>query len=167
MFLMGQEHDQASSLIRTMLPDLGTCSDKQVAVASRAQPHQRRPHGIHVHLVSPAVLALQLHVNAVQLPLAELAGAFYSMLKSQTSGYATFDYELGPHRSADLVRLDFVIHGSPVDALSRVLHRSDAVTAARAVCQKLISAVSRQAFEVRSARHKSDVQPQFRRDCTH
>lgn len=85
---------------------------------------------------------------ATQLPLAELAGTFYSTLKSQTSGYATFDYEPGPHRSADLVRLDFLIHGSPVDALSRVLHRADAVTAARAVCKKLIGAVSRQAFEV-------------------
>lgn len=85
----------------------------------------------------------------LQLPLAELAGTFYSTLKSHTSGYATFDYEPGPHRSADLVRLDFLIHGSPVDALSRVLHRADAVTAARAVCQKLVGAVSRQAFEVR------------------
>lgn len=90
---------------------------------------------------------------ALQLPLAELAGTFYSTLKSHTSGYATFDYEPGPHRSADLVRLDFLIHGSPVDALSRVLHRADAVTAARAVCQKLVGAVSRQAFEVRAGTH--------------
>jgi hypothetical protein len=96
-------------------------------------------------------LAIRLLIrDRMQLPLAELASAFYSNLKSQTSGYATFDYEPGPHRSADLVRLDFLIHGSPVDALSRVLHREDALPTARSVCKKLVSAVSRQSFEVRS-----------------
>lgn len=85
----------------------------------------------------------------MQLPLAELAGQFYGSLKACTSGYATFDYEEGPYRSADLVRLDFLVHGIPVDALTRVLHRSDAVAAGRAVCQKLVSVVSKQAFEVR------------------
>ena len=88
----------------------------------------------------------------MQLPLAELAGQFYGSLKACTSGYATFDYEEGPYRSADLVRLDFLVHGSPVDALTRVLHRSDAVTAGRAVCQKLVSVVSKQAFEVWAAK---------------
>ena len=85
----------------------------------------------------------------MQLPLAELAGSFYSTLKAQTSGYATFDYEPGPHRPADLVRMDFHIHGAPVDALARVLHRSDAAPTARTVCKKLAEAVSRQPFEAR------------------
>lgn len=85
----------------------------------------------------------------VQLPLAELASSFYSVLKAQTSGYATFDYEPGPHRTSDLVRMDFHIHGSPVDALSRVIHRDDALSTARSVCKKLVDAVSRQSFEVR------------------
>jgi translation elongation factor EF-4 len=84
----------------------------------------------------------------LQLPLSELAGQFYSSLKSCTSGYATFDYEPGPYRSADLVRLDFLVHGAPVDALTRVVHRNDAVSIARSVCQKLKEVISRQAFEV-------------------
>jgi hypothetical protein len=80
--------------------------------------------------------------------MAELAGRFYSSLKSCTSGYATLDYEEGPYRSADLVRLDFLIHGAPVDALTRVVHRSDALSVARTVCQKLKTVITRQAFEV-------------------
>ena len=87
-------------------------------------------------------------VLSMQLPLAELASSFYSVLKAQTSGYATFDYEPGPHRTSDLVRMDFHIHGDAVDALSRVLHRDDAVATARSVCKKLVDAVSRQSFEV-------------------
>jgi GTP-binding protein LepA C-terminus len=85
----------------------------------------------------------------LQLPLADLAGKFYSALKSCTSGYATFDYEEGPYREADLVRLDFLVHGSPVDALTRVLHRSSATSAGRAVCKKLVEVLSHQPFEVR------------------
>jgi translation elongation factor EF-4 len=84
----------------------------------------------------------------LQLPMAELAGSFYNTLKSCTSGYATFDYEEGPYRSSDLVRLDFNIHGTAVDALTRVLHRSDAAQVGRAVCKKLADVVSRQTFEV-------------------
>lgn len=86
---------------------------------------------------------------SLQLPLAELAGPFYNSLKSCTSGYATFDYEEGPYRSSDLVRLDFVIHGTAMDALTRVLHRSDAVQVGKTVCKKLAEAVTRQTFEVR------------------
>lgn len=84
----------------------------------------------------------------MQLPLAELAGPFYSSLKACTSGYATFDYELGVHRAADLVRLDFRVHGAPVDALARVLHRSEATSVGRAVCKRLAAVVSRESFEV-------------------
>ena len=58
------------------------------------------------------------------LPLAELGGNFYDSLKSITSGYASFDYEAGPQRRADLVRLDLLLNGEPVDALARVVHRS-------------------------------------------
>ena len=84
--------------------------------------------------------------------MAELAGNFYNALKSCTSGFATFDYEEGPYRTADLVRLDFLIHGSPVDALTRVLHRSNAQSSGRTVCKKLVDVVSRMSFEVRSGR---------------
>ena len=57
------------------------------------------------------------------LPLAELGGNFYDSLKSITSGYASFDYEAGEQRKADLVRLDLLLNGEPVDALARIVHR--------------------------------------------
>ena len=85
----------------------------------------------------------------MQLPLSELAGTFYNSLKSLTSGYATFEYEAGPFRDSDLVRLDFVIHGAPVDALTRVLHSSSATAMARQVCDQIKKVVDRQPFEVR------------------
>ena len=55
--------------------------------------------------------------------MAELGGNFYDSLKSITSGYASFDYEEGPLRKADLVRLDLLLNGEPVDALARIVHR--------------------------------------------
>lgn len=57
------------------------------------------------------------------LPLAELGGSFYDELKSISSGYASFDYEEGELRTADLVRLDLLLNGQAVDALARVVHR--------------------------------------------
>eukprot|EP01025_Chloroclados_australasicus_P015086 TRINITY_DN17171_c0_g1_i1.p1 TRINITY_DN17171_c0_g1~~TRINITY_DN17171_c0_g1_i1.p1 ORF type:complete len:214 (+),score=11.34 TRINITY_DN17171_c0_g1_i1:84-644(+) len=83
-----------------------------------------------------------------QLPTSELAGKFYTELKSVTSGYASFDYEEGPYREADLVRLDFLVHGEPVDALSRIVHRCEAESVGRTMCKRLKDAMSRQAFEV-------------------
>ena len=57
------------------------------------------------------------------MPLAELGGSFYDDLKSISSGYASFDYEEGEMRTADLVRLDLLLNGEPVDALARIVHR--------------------------------------------
>ncbi len=57
------------------------------------------------------------------LPLAELGGNFYDGLKSVSSGYASFDYETGLQRKADLVRLDLLLNGETVDALTRIVHR--------------------------------------------
>ena len=56
--------------------------------------------------------------------MAELGGGFYDQLKSISSGYANFDYEEGEMRPADLVRLDLLVNGNPIDALARVVHRS-------------------------------------------
>ena len=55
--------------------------------------------------------------------MAELGGNFYDSLKSLTSGYASFDYEEGPARKADLVRLDLLLNGEAVDAMARIVHR--------------------------------------------
>lgn len=59
--------------------------------------------------------------------MAELGGGFYDQLKSISSGYANFDYEEGEMRPADLVRLDLLVNGNPIDALARVVHRLDPI----------------------------------------
>ena len=71
------------------------------------------------------MICMDLNQNMCRyvLPLAELGGDFYDSLKSVTAGYASFDYEVGPWRRADLVRLDLLLNGQAVDALARVVHR--------------------------------------------
>ncbi|EFJ51989.1 hypothetical protein VOLCADRAFT_72951 [Volvox carteri f. nagariensis] len=83
-----------------------------------------------------------------RLPLAELAGDFYSLVKSRSQGYASFDYEEGPYRPADLVRLDILAHGKPVDALARMVARDDAPHIGRALLVKMKDLLDRQQFEV-------------------
>jgi len=82
------------------------------------------------------------------LPLAELGGDFYDELKSSTSGYASFDYEEGEYRTADLVRMDLLVNGEAVDALARVVHRSRAASVGRALCSKMKELMDRQQFDV-------------------
>jgi len=83
------------------------------------------------------------------LPLAELAGGdMYSALKSCTQGYASFDYEEGEYREADLVRLDILAHGRVVDALARLVHRDEALYVGRAMCTRMKQLLDRQQFEV-------------------
>ncbi|GLI68873.1 hypothetical protein VaNZ11_013419 [Volvox africanus] len=83
-----------------------------------------------------------------RLPLAELAGDFYSLVKSRSQGYASFDYEEGPYRPADLVRLDILAHGKPVDALARMVAREEAASIGRALLVKMKDLLDRQQFEV-------------------
>lgn len=82
------------------------------------------------------------------LPLQELGGDFYDELKSISSGYASFDYEDGEPRPADLVRLDVLVNGEVVDALARIVHRSKATSAGRGLCSKLKSLMDRQQFDI-------------------
>jgi len=81
-------------------------------------------------------------------PLANLLTDFYDQLKSVTSGYGSFNYELHGYRAEDLVRVDFYIAGEIVDALSVMCHRSEADALGREVVKKLKDVVPRQAFEV-------------------
>ncbi|GIL99227.1 hypothetical protein Vretimale_4455 [Volvox reticuliferus] len=83
-----------------------------------------------------------------RLPLAELAGDFYSLVKSRSQGYASFDYEEGPYRPADLVRLDILAHGKPVDALARMVAREEAASIGRALLVKMKDLLDRQQFEI-------------------
>jgi GTP-binding protein LepA len=82
------------------------------------------------------------------MPLAELIVDFYDQLKSRTQGYASLDYTFGDYQESDLVKLDILVNGVPVDALSLVLHRDKAYHQGRMLVEKLRSLIPRQLFEV-------------------
>ena len=83
-----------------------------------------------------------------EMPLAEVVFDFYDKLKSVTQGYGSFDYELIDFRVTDLVKLDILINGQRVDALSQIVHRNNAVTRARNACEKLRDEIPRQMFKI-------------------
>ncbi|PIE62155.1 MAG: elongation factor 4 [Desulfobacter postgatei] len=82
------------------------------------------------------------------LPLAEVVYEFYDRLKSVTQGYGSFDYEIAGYQETDLVKLDFLINGERVDALSMLIHRDKAEIKARAACKKLREEIPRQQFKI-------------------
>ncbi len=83
-----------------------------------------------------------------QMPLAELIIDFYDQLKSRTQGYASLDYSFADYREADLVKLDLLVAGEPVDALSLITHRDKAYNIGRALVERLRELIPRQLFEV-------------------
>lgn len=83
-----------------------------------------------------------------EAPMANLLTDFYDQLKSLSSGYGSFNYELADYRAEDLVRIDFYVAGSRIDALSIMAHRSEADAIGREVTKKLKSVIPRQNFEV-------------------
>lgn len=83
-----------------------------------------------------------------EAPLANLLTDFYDQLKSATSGYGSFNYELDAYRAEDLVRLDFYVSSERVDALSIMVHRSEAPALGRTIVEKLKEVIPRQNFQV-------------------
>ena len=83
-----------------------------------------------------------------EFPLSEIVTDFFDRLKSVSSGYASFDYEVTGFRAADLIKLDILVNGDPVDALSVILHRDKAYSRGRQLCEKLKEVVPRQQYAV-------------------
>ncbi len=101
--------------------------------------------GTHVDMSYLSAQRVQLRYD---LPLAEIVLDFFDQLKSRTKGYASLDYEVLDMREGDLVKLDIMLAGDHVDALSMVVHRDKAYYAGRAMAERLREQIPRQQFEV-------------------
>lgn len=95
-----------------------------------------------IHLTEKSV---EMHFD---MPLAELILDFFDQLKSRTKGYASLDYELSEYRTSQLVKLDILLAGDEVDALSFIVHEDKAYALARGMCDKLKEIIPQQLFEV-------------------
>ena len=82
------------------------------------------------------------------MPLNEIIYDFFDALKSRTRGYASLDYELSGYRRSDLVKLDILLNGEVVDALSFIVHSEKAYARARRIAEKLKENIPRQLFEI-------------------
>ena len=82
------------------------------------------------------------------MPLGEIVIDFYDKLKSISKGYASFDYHIDSYRPSKLAKLDILLNGEPVDALSTLTHESNAVTMGRRMCEKLKELIPRQQFDI-------------------
>ncbi|MFN2557240.1 MAG: translation elongation factor 4 [Nitriliruptorales bacterium] len=83
-----------------------------------------------------------------RLPLAEIITDFFDQLKSRTRGYASLDYERDGYASADLVKVDILLHGEPIDAFSNIVHREKAYAYGKVIVSKLKELIPRQLFDV-------------------
>lgn len=83
-----------------------------------------------------------------EMPLSEVLFDFYDKLKSSSKGYASFDYELVGYRKTDLVKLDILVNGKPVDALSQLVYRTNAQSRARIICKRLLDEIPRHQFKI-------------------
>uniref|UniRef100_A0A3P9N808 GTP binding elongation factor GUF1 n=1 Tax=Poecilia reticulata TaxID=8081 RepID=A0A3P9N808_POERE len=81
-------------------------------------------------------------------PLNEIVVDFYDLLKSMSSGYASFDYENTDYQAADLIRMDILLNGRPVEELTTIVHRERAYSMGKAMCERLKESIPRQMFEI-------------------
>jgi GTP-binding protein LepA len=116
-------------------------ADRVGAVMELCQ--ERRGAHVDMHYLSPERVQL-----GYDLPLAEIVLDFFDQLKSRTAGYASLDYEPTGLRPSDLVKLDILLAGEPVDALSVIVHRDKAYDAGKALVERLRKTIPRQLFDV-------------------
>jgi GTP-binding protein LepA len=105
--------------------------------------NDRRGRFDHMEYLSPERVLL-----AYELPLGEIVLDYYDQLKSRTRGYASFDYDVAGFREGDLARVDVLIAGEPVDALSMIVHRDGAYGRGKALVERLKEEIPRQFFDV-------------------
>jgi len=105
--------------------------------------HDRRGVFVEMHYLDPTRVEF-----VYELPLAEIVLDFYDKLKGSTRGYAALDWEFLEYRADDLVRLDIMVNGDPVDAFSVIIHADKAYDYGRAITEKLRELIPRQLFEV-------------------
>lgn len=101
--------------------------------------------GITTDMIHLSQKSVEMHFD---IPLAELILDFFDQLKSRTKGYASLDYEFSDYRMSELVKLDILLSGDEVDALSFIVHKDKAYGLARGLCDKLKEIIPRQLFEV-------------------
>ena len=121
---------------KVIVPPAYTGAVMQLAIEHR---------GITQDMVYLSEKSVEMHFD---IPLAELILDFFDQLKSRTKGYASLDYEFCDYRPSDLVKLDILLSGDEVDALSFIVHRDKAYALARGLCDKLKEIIPRQQFEV-------------------
>jgi len=101
--------------------------------------------GVHKNTTYLSTERADIHF---ELPLSEIIFDFYDKLKSMSRGYASFDYDFLEYRESELVKLDILLNGEPVDALSTIVHRQKAYEWGRKLCAKLKELIPRQMFDV-------------------
>jgi GTP-binding protein LepA len=116
-------------------------ADRVGAVMELCQ--ERRGTHVDMHYLSPERVQLRY-----DLPLAEIVLDFFDQLKSRTAGYASLDYEPTGLQASDLAKLDILLAGDPVDALSVIVHRDKAYEAGKAMVERLRKTIPRQQFDV-------------------